>query len=61
MKGKNEMDDLRTASGEIGQWQGMKVIAVRESNFTIDKKKACSQYPFRTLTTSLFTLIYIFF
>ena len=37
MKGKNEMDDLRVASGEIGQWQGMKVIAVRESNFTIDK------------------------
>lgn len=31
------MDDLRVASGEIGQWQGMKVIAVRESNFTIDK------------------------
>ena len=37
MKGKNEMYDLRIASGEIGQWQGMKVIAVRESNFTIDK------------------------
>ena len=29
--------DLRTASGEIGQWHGMKVIAVRESNFVIDK------------------------
>ena len=29
--------DLRTASGEIGQWHGMKVIAVRESNFAIDK------------------------
>lgn len=33
---KNEMD-LRTASGEIGQWHGMKVVAVRESNFVIDK------------------------
>ena len=29
--------DLRTASGEIGQWHGMRVIAVRESNFVIDK------------------------
>lgn len=29
--------DLRTASGEIGQWHGMKVVAVRESNFAIDK------------------------
>ena len=29
--------DLRTASGEIGQWHGMKVIAVRENNFVIDK------------------------
>lgn len=29
--------DLRTASGEIGQWHGMKVVAVKESNFTIDK------------------------
>ena len=29
--------DLRTASGEIGQWHGMKVVAVRESNFVIDK------------------------
>ena len=44
MKGKNEMDDLRTASGEIGQWQGMKVIAVRESNFTIDKVKRNTIY-----------------
>ena len=38
------MDDLRTASGEIGQWQGMKVIAVRESNFTIDKAKRNTIY-----------------
>ena len=44
MKGKNEMDDLRIASGEIGQWQGMKVIAVRESNFTIDKAKRNTIY-----------------
>ena len=44
MKGKNEMDDLRTASGEIGQWQGMNVIAVRESNFTIDKAKRNTIY-----------------
>ena len=29
--------DLRTASGEIGQWHGMRVIAVRENNFVIDK------------------------
>lgn len=29
--------DLRKASGEIGQWHGMRVIAVRESNFVIDK------------------------
>ena len=29
--------DLRTASGEIGQWHGMRVIAVRERNFVIDK------------------------
>lgn len=36
--------DLRTASGEIGQWQGMKVIAVKESNFTIEKAKENTIY-----------------
>ena len=36
--------DLRTASGEIGQWHGMKVIAVRESNFAIDKANGNTIY-----------------
>lgn len=36
--------DLRTASGEIGQWHGMKVIAVRESNFVIDKANGNTIY-----------------
>ena len=36
--------DLRTASGEIGQWHGMKVVAVRESNFAIDKANGNTIY-----------------